>query len=116
MSDNMDKFWDNVSNELRRALHLRPLNADEAEQACKEASDVPLNRDQIEAIVASATGAGSDPEPTPGPVDFGSNSEVEDEMLVLNRNAARKTPEVQRRLDELRRKLLEDDDDPQPQD
>jgi hypothetical protein len=110
MKDNLDRFWDTISDELRGALHLRPWDAEQAERECEEAPDAPLSSDQINAII-TAIDAGHtqlDTYQNASPLETLAASELEEEVCVLNRNAGEKNVEVQSRIDSLRRKALED--------
>ena len=111
MSD--DKFWDEVSERVRKARGLRPLSPEEAKKAYKEAPEAPLPAGEIEAIVSGVTSGRPErreKEPDAASVYLEAMEEVEDDVCVFNRNRGEDDPETDELLDELRRKALSDDD------
>ncbi len=111
MPINPDKFWTDMAAGLRRKLGLAPpATPEEAEAQYEAAEEVPLTENQIDRIVGHACG-GEPPryhQPSPGyEADKADLSHVEDDMLVLNRNAGDEDPEIQARKQELRKKALE---------
>lgn len=109
------KNWSQVAAKLRRALGLAPPTLGEAETEMAQAEEAPMSDVEISRIVNAATGpdapASFDPEPDYDWAGEFSTQEVEDEMLVLNRDAGEEDPEVDRRIDELRKEALRDDDE-----
>jgi hypothetical protein len=110
--------WNDVAEKLRRAMGFCPPTPTEADQAMSGAGEIPMSKEDIEDIVADITGG--------APTDCGfhadhawaqdlDTSAVADDMLVMNRNPGEQDDEVEKRIEELRREALEDDDDPDDQ-
>lgn len=110
-----DKFWNDVSERVRKAKGLHPLTPQEAEKAYAEAPESRLSQDEIEAIV-SGVAAGKKERNRPVESDewLGVESEevaeVAEDVLVLNRKPGESDPETEELLEELRRKALSEDD------
>jgi hypothetical protein len=80
-----------------------------------EAEEAPISDEQIQKMVDAATGTKAvssfEPEPDYEWTSEFAGDEVADEMLVLNRDAGEEDPEVDQRIEELRKDALRDDDE-----
>jgi hypothetical protein len=95
---------------LRRAMGLAPPTAAEADAAMANAAEVPMSDYEVRSIVESAvSGKPVDRELS---ADFGwtellNTSEAENEAYAMNRNRGALDEETKKRLEELRKKALE---------
>src|SRR5262245_42695498 len=55
MSDDADRFWDDVAGKLRKVKGLCPLSPEEAEAAFDAAPEIPLTPGEVESIVDAVT-------------------------------------------------------------
>lgn len=115
MTDHM-KQWPEIAAKLRRALGLAPPTPEEADAEMAQAEEAPMTEEEIDRIVNAATSGTGCPIDEELEVDYSWLNSVEtetvsEEMLVLNRNAGEEDPEVKKRLEDLRKKALEDDDE-----
>lgn len=110
-----DKFWNETAEEMRRALHLRPLTDEEAAQEYDAAPEVPMSEDEIEAALRLAKSrvpiepSYADRTGTPG-TDADIEREV-GEVLGMHRNEGEADPEVEEDMERKRKEALEDDED-----
>lgn len=114
MSDDA-RNWLRVAAKLRRALGLAPPSLEEADAEMAEAEETPMSDEEIQGIVDAATGTNTigsfDPEPDYEWTREFATDEVADEMLVLNREAGEEDPEVDQRIEELRKEALRNGDE-----
>jgi hypothetical protein len=106
------EFWEWAAAKLRRGYKHTEMTPEEIEAFLDATEDEPLPEDHIEEIVASIR-AGSIPHHEPEP-DFSwlgvvHDAEVEEEIYQLARNRGQDDAETLRRIEELRRKALDDD-------
>ena len=111
MTNEADKFWQQVAKDLARQSGVAPLTPEEAQREFEELPDVKLSDSEIESIIGKVT-SGELTVWTPKPIDEetpGLESEaMEQDVYQLNRNAGEGDAETDDLLDELRRKALED--------
>ena len=115
MRDDDDKFWKVAAAKLRRALKLNQLGAVESQQEYAAADEVDVPEDSLNAMVDSVvTGSddwsGSTPEPEEDWSDDAGLTMFRDAALQLNRNPGEPDEVVDQRIDELRRKALDDNE------
>lgn len=108
MANKGDKFWSEMAGRLRRALHLDPLTMQEAEEEYRAAEDKPIPDETIYAIMQSVCSG----EETPFPhrdrdLEGTHESNIEDQVLQLNRNQGEEDAEVDELIEKHRRKALE---------
>ena len=104
---------------LRRAMGLAPPTAAEADAAMAKASESPMGDREIRSIVDSVVSGKSAKRELA--TDFGwteslSTSDAENEAYAMNRNRGDLDEETKKRLDELRKKALEERGDEDDQD
>lgn len=111
--------WSEIVGKLRRAMGLAPPTPEEADAEMRSAGEIPMSDDEIKAIAKAAT------EGQRGRPELESTYEwlcdqhdetIEDSLLVMNRNKGEDDEEVQKRLDELRRKALDSENDDDEED
>lgn len=112
MSSEVPK-WSDVAEKLRRAMGLCPPTPTEANHAISTAKELPMSQDEILDIVRAATQGEaqkasfhSDHSWTE---EFDTKA-VADDMLVMNRNPGEDDEEVDKKVDELRREALDEDE------
>jgi len=108
------EFWEWASAKLRRVHRHREMTPEEMEAFLDTVEDEPLPENQIEEIVASIR-AGLIPHQEPAP-DFSwlgvnRDTEVEEDIYQLARNKGQDDEETLRRIEELRLRELEDDEE-----
>lgn len=106
-------FWNEMTREMRRALHLEPLSDQEAEREYDEAPELSLSEDEINAI-ARLAGSAIPREPSYTERTRRPNRQVEDEVeevLGLYRNEGELDPDVEERMRRQREEALADDDE-----
>jgi hypothetical protein len=96
---------------LRRAMGLAPPTAAEADAAMARAAESPMSDQEIRSITDSVVSG--KPAERELATDFGwaeslSTSDVENEAYAMNRNRGEVDEETKKRLDELRKKALEE--------
>lgn len=115
MSNDADKTWDRLKNLFERSEQFPPTDDDL--DAFKDTEH--MSTGEIESIFSAAlSGVVQEVEPTPE-VDTWETDicEFEDEALLqLNRNADESTEDVEKRLKELRERMLNDDDESKVED
>lgn len=113
MSDDAKK-WSWVVARLQRALGFALPTIGEAEADMAEAEEVPMSDGEIRRIVEAATATDAptpvDPEPDYEWTSEFTSEGVEEDMLVLNREAGEEDPEVTQRIEQLRKEALSDDE------
>ena len=112
MTNEADKFWQEVAKDLARQSGFAPLTPEEAQKEFEELPDAKLSDSEISSIIDQVT-SGELAVWTPTPVDGetpGLESQaIEKDVYQLNRNAGEADAETDELLDELRRKALEDE-------
>jgi hypothetical protein len=116
-----NKFWDDHAAKLREFALLRPLTAEEAEEAARTAPAVPVDDEEIRRLVAAAApcepetpcepDSGQDEDAGFGWLDEVDTAEVEEGVLQLNRNRGEDDGETDDTEDALRRRMLDDEED-----
>ncbi len=116
MNDPRDNtFWNEMTDEMRRALHLNPLTDEEAEREYDDAPAVPMSPEQIAEYTKIASAA-VPREPSYEDRIAGSKA-IEDidhevgEVLGLHRNEGDLDPEVEEEMRRQREEALSDDED-----
>lgn len=88
MTNQGDKFWQGMAAKLRSTLGLNPMTPEEAEREYQGAEPLVIEDDVIDALCRDIIGERMarpgvlDPSPAAG----GDISEVDEEVLQLNRN------------------------------
>jgi len=112
MTNEADKFWQEVEKDLARKAGFAPLAAEQADREYNELPEATLPDSEIDSIINKVT-SGELTDWTPMPVDeppLDVDSEViEDDVYQLNRNAGEGDAETDELLNDLRRKALEDE-------
>jgi len=114
MSKSADKRWEELTAKLRKLKGYSPLTPEEAEKAYANAPEEQMSDDEISGIVEQVVSgelASWAPSPDLGWLDDMSLSEVEEDALLLHRNAGESDPDADDTEDELRKEMLEDDDE-----
>jgi hypothetical protein len=113
MSSEADKLWENLAPKVRKKQGFCPLTPEEATAAYRDAPEVKISEERIKEIVDSATSRGEG-EWVPGQDGEWDGDEVPDEaaqgLYQIHRNEGEKTPETDKKEDDLKRKMLSDDD------
>ena len=112
MTNEADKFWQEVEKDLARQAGFAPLTPEEAQKEFEKLPDTKLSDLEIDSIIEQVTSGQLD-DWTPTPIDEqspGLESEaIEEDVYQLNRNAGEADAETDELLDDLRRKALEDE-------
>ncbi len=112
MTNDTDRFWNEVQEDLARRSGVVPLTPEEAQKEFEELPDTKLSDSEIDSIIEQVT-SGQLTNWTPTPIDeqtLGLESEaIEEDVYQLNRNAGEADAETDKLLDELRHKALEDE-------
>lgn len=109
MPDDTDKFLGTMASKLRRALHLHPLCAEEAEKEYRDAPSEPMPSEKLDAMIKSIVSGKDDWASPDASLDDELESGIDEEALQLNRNLGDEDPEVDDLVDRHRRKALEND-------
>lgn len=110
MSEN-EKAWHRFSEIIRKARNDCPLSPEEAQKeldALSTAETSPLSSFEIERMIAKVLDRDFEPEKKvadTGWVDSYGGNDIEADVLVLNRNKGDTDPEVEAKLEELRKKV-----------
>lgn len=114
------KFWHEHAAKLREVARLRPLTPEEAEEEAKAAPSVPLSNDELQRLLAAAALCEPDTpcetESEDEDAGFGwledvDTDSVEEAVLQLNRNKGEDDAETAITEEELRRRMLDDEED-----
>jgi len=112
MSEETDKFWQEVEKDLARQAGFAPLTPEEAHKEFEELPDAKLEESEIDSIVDQVT-SGQLTVWTPAPIEEETPAlepqAIEEDVYQLNRNAGEADPETDELLEDLRRKALEDE-------
>ena len=113
MSEKYESFWSELVRKYERVEGTAP-SAAELEAQIEAVETEPLTEDEISSIVR-AVGTGqsevAEPEPDFHWMDDVDTSSVEEGVLQLNRNKGEDDAEIKKRMDEFRKKALEEDGD-----
>jgi hypothetical protein len=114
MTSDADKFWDEVAGKLRRAEGFCVPNPKDLEAELDALEAEPLTDEQVDEMIQAAT-SGELATWTPLPdlewTGEGEPSDINDEVLQLNRNLGEEDPEIDELLDRQRREALGTDED-----
>ena len=113
MNSDADKLWDDLAGKLRKKQGFCPLTPEEAEAAFNDAPAEPLSADRINSIVESATSREQDSWTPDDDDDWDGDSaldEAAEGKYQLYRNEGEITPETDKKEEDLRRKMLSDDE------
>lgn len=112
MTNEADKFWQEVEKDLARQAGFAPLTPEEAQKEFEKLPDTKLPDSEIDSIMDQVT-SGQLTDWNPTLVDEtapGLESEaIEEDVYQMNRNAGEADAETDELLYELRRKALEDE-------
>ena len=112
MTNEADKFWQEIQKKLARQAGYASLNPEEAQSEFEELPDTKLSDSEIDSIIGEVT-SGQLTDWTPTPIDeqiLSVESEViGEDVYQLNRNAGEPDAETDELLNKLRRKALEDE-------
>jgi hypothetical protein len=114
MSSDADKAFDLVANKLRKKKGLCPPTPEEAAAAFKKAKEIPLTRDEKDAIIEAMLAEEWPPTRPPALQERESgqeDKEIEADALAIFRNPGEANAEADRREAEMDEELLKDDDD-----
>jgi hypothetical protein len=115
MSTDSDRFLKDDLERLRRQKGLCPLTPKEAEEELKAAPEHPLSPAETDSLLEKVTsGDLTDWEVAPT-LDWANDvntTDVEQDVLQLNRHPGNSNPEIDALIDELRKKALSDEDKP----
>lgn len=108
-----DRFWKKIVD-LMKQDDAFSTSEEEIDALLESAPNVSLSKDKIEEIIDRVVSGKNPPDFLPVfDDDFliqETNARVDEDMLVLNRNKGDDDPEAAARLEEMRRRLLEDED------
>ena len=108
-----ERFWNEMGDEMRRALHLDPLTDEEAAREYDEAPEVPLSEEQI-AEYARIADFAVPREPSYNERAGRPKQEIEDEVgevLGLYRNEGEADPDIEEQMRRQRDEALSDHDE-----
>lgn len=113
MSSDADRLWENLAGKLRKKQGFCPLTPEEAAAAYRDAPEEEISEERVQEIVESATSR-SEEGWTPDQDKEWDGDEVPDEAAEgryqIHRNEGEKTPDTDKKEDDLKRKMLRDDD------
>lgn len=118
MNEN-DIFWQRFGGMIRKAKNDCPLTPQQAQkelEALSPSEEISLSADEIEEAIKNVIDGNFEPEEGDsdiGWVDSCADSGVEEDVFALNRNKGEDDPEVNARLEELRKKAADEEDDAQ---
>jgi hypothetical protein len=113
MSSDADKLWDDLAGKLRKKQGFCPLTPEEAAAAYRDAPEEEVSEDLVREIVESATSCGEEgwtPDQDDGWDDEEAPDAAAEGRFQIHRNEGEKTPETDKKEDDLKRKMLSDDD------
>ncbi len=113
MSDEFDSFWNELVGKYRRREGLAP-SLEELEKEIAAVDAVPLSEDDVQSIVSAVSSGDIHPsEVTPDLswIDEIDTSSVEEGVLQLNRNEGQSDADIEKRLEALRKKALDENTD-----
>jgi hypothetical protein len=112
-----ENFWRRFGGMIRKASDDCPITPAQAQNeldALLPADEKPLGADDIESIIAKVRDEDFDPEPAvPNTewVDSYTKSDVEEDVFALNRNKGEPDPEVDAKVEELRKRAANEEGD-----
>ncbi len=114
MKSESENFWRQIANGVARRTSHAPMTPEEAQKEFESLPNVKLTDDQIDNIVDRVT-SGEFTDWTPATPEFDvpeyDCESIDEDVLQLNRNEGEADAEAEDRLNELRRKALEDGHD-----
>ena len=113
MSGNYKSFWNELVRKNQR-VEKTPTTAADVEKLIESVEAEPLSDDEIGSIVQAVSRGEShtyQPEPSFDWIDNVDTSSIEEGMLQINRNQGDADSDVEKRMDDFRKKALEDDGD-----
>ncbi|QDU57529.1 hypothetical protein [Aeoliella mucimassa] len=113
MSEKHNSIWRELVRRYQRVEKTFP-SAAELERQIEAVQPEPLTENEIDAIVhavSSGESHASEPEPLFDWLADVDTSSVEEGVLQLNRNKGDSDEEIKKRMDEFRKKALEEHDD-----
>jgi hypothetical protein len=114
MSNEADRLWENVENDLRRKKGLCPLTPEEAQREFENLPDEEMTEDELGEIVdAVVSGVLTSWTPTPDLAELAEidTAEVEEDALQLFRNPGDTDSETEDLIGRLRQEADEEDCD-----
>lgn len=112
MSPHEDDALKKLLRQVARNKGFMPLTPEQAQAEYDTAAREQISNNEIDLIIRRVVAGQPRDRFRFLPLGHaGADSAVNDEMLVLNRNAGALDPEIARRLEELRKHALEEDDD-----
>lgn len=111
MSNDIDRAWEELVSKYRRREGLTPT-PEQLEREIAKVDAIPLSEDEIKSIVSIVSSGDvgpTDVTPDLSWVDEIDTSSVEEGVLQLNRNKGQSDADIEERLEELRKKALEED-------
>jgi hypothetical protein len=112
MSPYDDDALEKLLRQVARKKGFAPLSPEQAQAEYDAAARERLSKEEIDRIVRNVVAGKPRRGFKPTPSSHAEEScAVNDEMLVLNRSAGDLDPEAARKIEELRRDALADDDD-----
>lgn len=114
MSNEADKLWESVENDLRRKKGLCPLTPEEAQGEFERLQDEDIADDEIDGIVEAVTSGELTswvPMPNLDELAGVDTTEIESDALQLFRNPGESDPETDDLIGRLRQEADEEDDD-----
>ena len=119
MSDDADKFWDQVAGKLRKVKGLCPLSPEEAEAAFHAAPEIPLSPGEVDSIVDAVTSGelvSWDPVPDDDGETDPSFGEVDEQVLQVFRHEGEDDAEADQEEQNLENELLNENDPKEDED
>ena len=114
MTSKFDRFWDETLAKFQRREQLI-LTPEELEKEIAELKPEPLSEEEVGAIVEAVSSGDAPPSSGVSPdlswIDEIDTSSVEEGVLQLNRNRGESDDEFEERLEQLRRRVLKENDD-----
>lgn len=116
MNNDFDRFWNELVAKYRRieGLSLSPEEIEnEIENEIEQMQIEPLSEHEIDLVVSSISSKEHESQsvvPDLGWLGAIDTSSVQEGVFQLNRNKGKTSEEMQKKLDELRKKALEEDD------
>lgn len=109
MSSEADKLWEALARKLRKKQGFCPLTPEEASAAYRDAPEEEISEERIQEIVESATSR-EEERWTPDQDGDEIPDAAAEGRFQIHRNEGEKTPETDKKEEDLKRKMLSDDD------
>lgn len=117
MSDEADRFWEDHARDLRRKKGYCALTPEEAQKELESLDDHPPTKEEMDEInkLVDAVTSGNVESWTTAPefadLDGTDTTEIEEDVLQLNKNAGEGDEDTDELLKKLRRESLTEDED-----